>query len=450
MKKHYAIISENGTKYTYYQMESFKNTILGILNKDSLILICCDVCCEAIMMYVACLQSRIRIMFSNTKTDFVKNCINTYKPNYVWTNSQYVGENYINIWCFEKYYLYEQIHYDPIKMNDDLAMLLNTSGSTGSSKYARISYKNIDENTKAIAKSLEITDKDRAMVMLPMQYTYGLSVINSNLYKGATLLVPTSDFKSVNFWKFASEYNCTSIAGVPLMYDYLKSFKFGKNLIPNMRLATQAGGPLNIETEKYMLKKAVEEKFDFAVMYGQTEATARMTCHFINRNPNKIGSVGKVIPGGKIYVKNNELVYEGENVCLGYANNIEELKRGNEFNGTLKTGDLGYIDSDGFVFVTGRKKRISKIAGVRVNLDELQKKIQTDLCINAVCVELSNVLAVVSNMEIDKKMVEDYLKSLLGIGKFFIRVGYINQYPINLNGKVDYNKIKKYMENNYQ
>ena len=101
-------------------------------------------------------------------------------------------------------------------------------------------HKNIDENTKAIAKSLEITDKDRAMVMLPMQYTYGLSVINSNLYKGATLLVPTSDFKSVNFWKFASEYNCTSISGVPLMYDYLKSFKFGKNLIPNMRLATQA------------------------------------------------------------------------------------------------------------------------------------------------------------------------------------------------------------------
>ena len=254
------------------------------------------------------------------------------------------------------------------ELNSELAILLSSSGSTGSPKLIRISYKNLLSNTISISSYLNLNSDEIAITNLPMNYSYGLSIINSHLYVGAKIVVTEKSLFQRDFWELVKLNNVTSLSGVPYTYEILKKLRFFKMDLPSIKYITQAGGKLSNSIIEEFAYQCKNKNIDFFIMYGQTEGTARLSYLNPNKIIEKLGSIGKAIPGGKFRLVSNsnkiiespniegELVYVGENVMLGYANEKSHLSKGAELNNILYTGDLAYKDKEGYFFITGRKK----------------------------------------------------------------------------------------------
>ncbi len=270
------------------------------------------------------------------------------------------------------------------ELDPDLAILLSTSGTTGSPKFVRLSHRNIRANADSICQALAITPDDRAMCSLPFYYSYGLSVLNSHLLAGASLVVPAHGLLSSEFWTVCREAGCTSMAGVPYSYQVLDRLGFENLQVPALVTLTQAGGKLNSQAIAKFNQVMERRRGRFFVMYGQTEATARMAILPASDLPEKLGSAGLPIPGGKFQIKREdgtltneggvkgELVYSGPNVMLGYATQRADLANGDLLSGVLHTGDLCQLDAEGYLYVAGRMKRDAKVLGMRINLDEVE------------------------------------------------------------------------------
>ncbi|RLD76320.1 MAG: AMP-dependent synthetase [Bacteroidetes bacterium] len=251
----------------------------------------------------------------------------------------------------------------------DLAQILFTSGSTGRPKGVKLSHQNLIANTKAIIHSLRLTQEDVMCATLPFHYCYGLSVLHTHLRVGASMVLNNS---FVFFGKLISdllEYECTGLAGVPSHFQMLlrKSTSFSKTSFPALRYITQAGGKLFdgciVELKGYFPDALIY------IMYGQTEATARLTCLAPGSLLAKLGSVGKPLQGVRIKIEREEILAKGESIMMGYLN--EPPLEG----GWLHTGDLGYLDNEGFLYITGRKKEMIKVLGKRVSPKEIEEVI---------------------------------------------------------------------------
>ena len=268
-------------------------------------------------------------------------------------------------------------------IHQDLTVLLSTSGSTGSPKLVRLSKKNVQSNAQSICEALDITPQSRAISSLPFHYSYGLSVLNTHLRMGASLVMTDESLTSIRFWDVFRQTECSSFAGVPYSYQILRRLDMGRLELPNLNVMTQAGGKLQSDLITHFHEFMAARNGRFFVMYGQTEATARISIlppHFL---PEKLGSVGLSIPGGTLALEidgtltteanqRGELVYSGPNVMMGYATSAEDFGLGDQLCGTLHTGDLARFDRDGFTYIEGRMKRDAKIFGLRVSLDEVE------------------------------------------------------------------------------
>jgi len=333
-----------------------------------------------------------------------------YRPDYVWAPESVIGEfddrlrkasvggnapegavvssvglsSLERVYAARGYVLLKTPYRRAFPLNDALALLLTTSGSTGSPKFVRQSYENIRSNTESIVEFLEIGRGERAITTLPMSYTYGLSILNTHLYAGASVVLTRQPLMQKGFWQQFARYGATSFGGVPYVYEMLDKLRFYRMELPTLRTMTQAGGRLPPELHQRFAEHAARTGRKFVVMYGQTEATARMSWLPPAASLAKVGSVGGAIPGGAFSLVDadgrevggagevGELVYRGSNVALGYAERGEDLALGDEFGGVLATGDMARRDEDGYYFIVGRKKRFLKIFGNRVNLDEVE------------------------------------------------------------------------------
>ncbi|MBF8187624.1 AMP-binding protein [Nonomuraea sp. K274] len=251
----------------------------------------------------------------------------------------------------------------------DLAVLLATSGSTGNPKLVRLSRQAVLANATAIATALSIEPGEIAPTSLPLHYSYGLSVLNSHLVAGATVMLTEAGLLERSFWTHLDAHACTSLAAVPYQYEMLRRLRFDRSQHPALTTLTQAGGRLRPD----LVTQFAGQADRFFVMYGQTEATARIAVLPPDRLTGKPGSVGQAVPGGRLAIDDGEVLYHGPNVMMGYAETAADLARGDDLGGVLRTGDLGRLDSDGFLYITGRLKRIAKIFGVRVNLDDVER-----------------------------------------------------------------------------
>ncbi|MFB4283035.1 MULTISPECIES: AMP-binding protein [unclassified Nonomuraea] len=254
----------------------------------------------------------------------------------------------------------------------DLGLLLATSGSTGNPKLVRLSRQAVLANAAAIASALSIGPGDIAPTSLPLHYSYGLSVLNSHLVAGGTVVLTEAGLLERSFWADLHDHGCTSLAAVPYQYTMLRRMRFDRSNYPALTTLTQAGGRLAPE----LVKEFAEQADRFFVMYGQTEATARIAVLPPDRLADKPGSVGVAVPGGRLTVEDGEVVYHGPNVMMGYAEDAADLARGDDLGGVLRTGDLGRLDDEGFLHVTGRLKRIAKVFGTRVNLDDVERMLR--------------------------------------------------------------------------
>ncbi len=263
----------------------------------------------------------------------------------------------------------------------ELAILLSTSGSTGSPKLVRLSYSNLQANAASITQYLNPTPDERALTVLPPHYSYGLSVINSHLQAGASLVLREVSVLSPAFAETIRSQAVTSLSGVPDIYQMLWRAGFNKQDFPSLRTLTQAGGRMDDKLTRAFSKLAGERDWRFFVMYGQTEATARISYVPPEHLTEKIGSIGVAIPDGQLHIDpaNSELLYTGPNVMMGYANCRADLALGDEQHSLLRTGDLARQDEDGYFYITGRLKRFIKLAGSRIGLDEVEEQLQQHL-----------------------------------------------------------------------
>ncbi len=312
----------------------------------------------------------------------------TYRPAFLWAPEDFAWEGCQEAHRALGYRLLRTPFGDETALHDDLALLLTTSGSTGSPKLVRQSYRNIEANTRSIVQYLRLDENERPITTLPMNYTYCLSILNSHLWVGATILVAHSGIAQRSFWDFFRREGATSFGGVPYTYEMLDRMRFTRMDLPSLRTMTQAGGRLAPELHAHFVDWCERTGRQFIVMYGQCEATARMAYLPWEMSAKKIGSMGVAIPGGRLELVGvdgqpvqeagvvGELRYYGDNVTLGYAQCAADLALGDERHGVLDTGDMAMRDEDGYYTIVGRKKRFLKLFGNRVNLDEAERLIK--------------------------------------------------------------------------
>ncbi len=339
--------------------------------------------------------------------------------------------------------------------NKNLNILLSTSGSTGSPKLIKISKKNLVANANSIVEYLGLNKDDRAISSLPLHYSYGLSVLNTHLLVGAKFYLTNLPVTNKKFWSFFKENKITSMSGVPATWRILRKLFFDRMDLSSLKFITQAGGKLSNEEVKWLAKLGNNFNCKVFIMYGQTEATARISYLKPEMILEKCGSIGKVIPNGKLYLKgeNNktinksnkegELIYKGENVMIGYASEISDLKT-SSINKELHTGDLAYFDKDGYFWITGRKKRFIKIFGNRVSMDDIESFLYEKGFESSV-IGMDDKLIIVLNNE--ENISSDDLVSLLSnfykIHFSAIEVMRIDTIPRTSSGKTEYNKLSE-------
>ncbi len=333
-------------------------------------------------------------------------------------------------------------------LHPELALLLSTSGSTGSPKLVRLSYTNLQSNAEAIAAYLGLTPDDRAMTSLPVHYCYGLSVLHSHLAIGASLVVTDTSVVDECFWNELRRWSATSFAAVPHTFELLDRIGFDRMEVPSLRCITQAGGKMPPATVARYARLGRDRGWELFVMYGQTEATARMAYlppHLAETHPTAIGIP---IPGGAFTVEpceeaagpeEGELSYQGPNVMLGYATQPSHLARGRDLD-RLRTGDLARRRPDGLYEIVGRRSRYLKLFGLRVDLDHAETQL-AEHGVTATCAGDDARLVVAVADPGHEPSVREVLNHRLGLPHSSVHLTVLRDLPRLSNGKVDHRAI---------
>lgn len=458
-----ALQDETAKKITYSQLNSEVNALIEAVGKRTLVFCLCENKIGSVTGYAAFIKGKIVPVLLNAHLErgLLNNLLETYRPEFIWAPKDTEAEfsSFECTYSVEDYSLLKTGYSVKHELYPELALLLTTSGSTGSPKFVRQSYKNLKSNTDSIIKYLELSSTESAITTLPMNYTYGLSIINTHLAVGARLLLTDKGLMQKEFWRLFKEEQATSFGGVPYTYEMLDRLRFQRMDLPSLRYMTQAGGKLTPELHEKFAEYAQQKNIKFIVMYGQCEATARMGYLPPDKAVEKCGSMGVAIPGGRFCIKdgqgNNidtpytagELVYEGDNVTLGYAECIGDLAKGDERNGVLFTGDMAQTDEDGFYYIVGRKKRFLKIYGNRVNLDETERLIKGSFeGLDCACAGVDDHMYIFITDASKAAEVKSFAAEKTKLNPIAFKTVVIDAIPKNDAGKTLYKEFSEYYE----
>lgn len=392
-----ASVDDSGQALTYGDICEFSREFAGHLPARSLILLLAENTNGSLLGYTACLSNGIVPLILSAKTEegLYADLRDMYRPEYMWVPEVMTEKLGYRILFTSHGYSLVKTGYRPVRMHPDLALLLPTSGSTGSPKLVRHSLRNIEANADNVRRMFKMDGSEKAMAILPMHYTMGLSVIASHLLAGATLLLSGRSLLDRDFWCTFRE--ATSFTGVPYSYELLMKMRFTRMSLPNLKIITQGGGKLTEDMFRTLAQYAHDSGKQFIPTYGQSECTARMAYLPSELALEKTCSIGYAEPGGRLSIVDaegnetfegeaeGEMVYRGENVTLGYAYGLEDLKNGDENHGVMHTGDLARRDADGCYFIIGRLKRFLKIFGLRIGLDEVERMIKEKFGTDCYC-----------------------------------------------------------------
>lgn len=445
-----AILSDSGTSLTYADLYSACLFFRNAIPPRSLILFLADRSVQSLALYYCALSENCVLLPLDEKTppSVVERFIHFYRPEYIWCRTEQIK----NFQCIADTAFIKGDHglfkslYPSVRLHKDLALLLTTSGSTGNPKTVRISYTNLLENTKAILEALSLEDGAIGPTTLPIQYTYGAAICNMHFAVGGTLLVTERTVLDPYFHAFIRENNLTNIQGVPYIHEMLDRVGFYNNLPATLSLVTMGGGQAPKRLQIKMNQILKEHGIRFAALYGQTEGTTMLTKIPDWLEMNEPGCIGVACKGMKAAVdpNTNELVFSGSSVCMGYAESADDLQKGNENHGILRTGDLARIDERGCIYLTGRIKRIIKLAGIRVNLDDVET-IAAEIFGGAecACCGSENAMVVFQSASTDTFKAKQLLADRLRISQAMFRIEYLEEIPRKGNGKIDYPSLER-------
>lgn len=454
--ENFAVETEHGLKMTYAELEKNSTYVTARMEPRKLTFCLCENTIGSFVGYVGLMNANMPTVLLDGSKDMeiIVSLIEHYEPQYLWMpTDRWKKEEgrWKNATPVNEYADYTMIElpsrsYD---IHPDVLLCLTTSGTTGSPKLVKLTERNLKSNAEAIAEYLKITSSERAITSLPMYYSFGMSVINSHLIKGATLLLTDKAVIQREFLSFLKDGKATSIAGVPYTYEMLRRLRFMRMDLPELKTMIQAGGKLNANIAKEYIEDAQQKGKEFIVMYGQTEAAPRMSYLPFEKGLEKYASIGIAIPGGKLSVRDvndqeitepdvdGELIYEGPNVCMGYAECIGDLAKGDENHGILHTGDVARFDSDGFFYITGRMKRFVKVWGNRCNLDATEQLVKA-ITTSCACVGVDDKITIFVTKEGLDTQIKDYLVEKTGLNTRAFEVKVIESIPTLPSGKLDY------------
>ena len=332
-------------------------------------------------------------------------------------------------------------------LHPDLAVLLSTSGSTGVSKFVRLSRANLVANAESIVEYLSIGPDDCALLGLPLHYCYGLSVLHSHLLAGASVVITDRSVVDPCFWDLVTEHDVTTFPAVPFTFDLLDRVDFASMDVPSLRYITQAGGKLAADKVARYAALGRDKGFELFVMYGATEATARMAYLPPNLAETYPEAIGQPIPGGSFDLADDgELIYAGPNVMMGYASSRAALAAGGEID-VLHTGDLARRNAAGLYEIVGRKSRFLKMFGLRISLDGVEDFVE-ELVGNTSGVAATGtddqlVVALAGCAGDEAETTRNRIADRFGLPLSALRVTTPAELPRLANDKVDYISIRQ-------
>ena len=448
--------ASTGASWTFAKLSEEVRHRCDALNSlpRGLLLLFCHNDPNSVAWYLAALESEMPVLLVSAELDkrLQSELFNVYRPDLVVAESAPDFHEYKNAGVDNFWQRAERKDEAP---HPQLSLLLSTSGSTGSPKLVRLSKANVVANATSIRQALRIEPDHFPVAYLPLHYSYGLSVVNSHLLAGAKVLLTDSGLTSADFWHAIRTHQANSFSGVPYAYQVLRRLDLDKVDAPSLRIFTQAGGKLDTANIAHFHERTALRGGAFWVMYGQTEATARITVLPPEELPRKLGSVGKAIPGGKLSIRSEtgevttagnaagELVYEGPNVMMGYSEKRDDLSKGDELRGRLETGDRAFLDDESFVYIVGRAKRDAKVFGLRINLDELEAFVKKSGPAAAVPVGDRVVVFCEFGNDDHLRQIRQELSTLMQIHSSAIQLRRIDQLPIKLSGKIDYEELQQ-------
>lgn len=400
---------------------------------------------EALIAYFGFLAAGVVPMFVNpASSPALSEVLRSYQPRYMVTTSAQKPEHYLEKHVFGGATLWEASNSEERYLNENLAFLQLTSGSTGSPKTVRISPANIQSVTYSIGRYMGFSSSRRIVGHLPFHYVYGISLVHLAYAYGASIFLTPVDFMDRKFWDLISDVGVTDFSGVPFHYETLARSGIPADALETLECATQAGGALSPNLVEHFFGLFGSHNTDFYVMYGQAEASPRISFMGPTIADAKKGSVGKAIDVGSLSIDtggSGEILYSGPNVCLGYAHGHGDLTLGDEFKGILRTGDLGKLDSDGFLFIDGRAKRSIKVHGSSVALDWVESQVRELRGPAAVIGKTNRLLVIVDGLT--DLSVSDIRGLVPTIHPSVLEVHRIAEIPLLPSGKIDYRSLEK-------
>lgn len=450
-----AIYPEDASPVTYGELATAVAEFATRFTDPGVVACVCDNDLPSLVCYLAALEAqRVPLLLpGGMPRSQLLGLIEAYRPHYLFHRRDDLADLGAYIAGQFGPYLLSRLADSPVAtVSPDLALLLTTSGSTGSRKLVRLSIGNLRANAASIADYLEIGTAERAITSLPMHYSYGLSVINSHLHAGASLVLTNRSIMERGFWDLLREHEVTSMAGVPYTYEMLLRLGIARLKMPSIRMLTQAGGRLAPDKIRAVAQACQARNIRFCTMYGQTEATARIAYLPWQETEARAGSIGRAIPGGTLWLEDEngqriaqpgvpgQLIYSGPNVCLGYATSAADLARGDDNGGTLRTGDLAIIDSHGYFTLVGRLNRFVKLFGNRVSLDEVEGLLAAE-GVTGAATGTDDKLRVFVEDPAAPEATKTLLAKAMGINPIAISVERIAALPRTENGKIDYSSL---------
>ncbi|RDV25048.1 AMP-dependent synthetase [Alteromonas aestuariivivens] len=427
-----ALIRQNQRAITSLLLTDKPGILRGEAVTRPLVLVVMDNSLQSVVHYLTCLAYNWPVLLISPKLnkDAIELVEEQFRPNLILSGERQVLAS-------------KQQH----RLSPELALILMTSGSTGGGKGVAISALNIAANTASICGYLPIESSDITLATMPFSYSYGLSILNTHLSVGACIALSSATLVDKEFWNLLESLPVNSLAGVPHWYEMLVSLRFTRRAWPHLRYFTQAGGKLSPKLIKELSQFADTNQSRFYRMYGQTEATARMGWLEPALAGTKLEAIGKAIPGGEFSLRDEagklieninvigELYYRGDNCMLGYVESVADLHNF-EPQSSLATGDLAMQDHDGDYILKGRKHRIIKLLGERVNLDGLEFLFAgRDLEVK--CFGDDSMLYLACS-KFSEKQVTALAREFLAFPPKYYSVFVVNNWPLLPNGKTDY------------
>lgn len=427
-----AIKDDAGNTLTYRQLDEYSKEILQLIGSRNVVLVVCDNSISTIAFYYALMDSdNVPLLLdSRNNVDFINDYMDLYHPAYIWDDR------------------HEPIKtsYNRYEVNPELALIMTTSGSTGNPKTVRISKKNLYENADAAIDALHLVESDRHILTLSMSYSYGLLIVHFSLRCRATLLTTENRVFSSEFGAFLRNEKVTAIHGVPYIYEMLDRIGIIDALPETIQMITMGGGRAREALHKKLNKIVAEKGLRIYALYGQTEGTCILTKLLDEKTVNVPGCIGVPCRGMKAYIsEDNELVFTGSSVSLGYAYSWEDLKKTDENKGVLYTGDLARMDEYGQIYLLGRRKRFIKLLGNRINLEDIERYVENEHNLSCVCAG-SDEGIIIYLIKGEIKIPLDKLKICINrrfkISISLITISEIDEFPRNSQGKIDYKKLR--------